>query len=415
MRWVAILALVGGCFTKPDPPPGVCGSQPSAPGLDVDLGPAPVVRFPGNVELGFASDASTFPMPISLRVNGQELIATPESCNNEDQVGIAVYPAFSIAGNDAPPANSMKVLDRVLSGPAVTVFQTNWLYSYSTCSATPTMGSGNTQWSMFPDGRIVRNDFILPTTMATVTAATSGCACSGAQGQMHFIVTSYTAFETSALTSVTADTQTMESTQVPAPMSTQTRSNRGCVRASGNGRVALRWDLVFEAEPSTYPTRIRSARTGMGHDETVFVYDMVPDGQMTQLSNVRPYGVRTHMLVDGSNLRDCIRMTTDVNSYAEINPMTIDGMLVSYSAQGIYDDSAITHREHSEPVTVSATSGTIPGGFVVAVKIPGSTAIRTSPQTEGVVWQRRESDDTFYVFFPEPLVGNQSITITPEC
>jgi len=415
MKIPAILLLLAGCFSKPGAPgapgdgSGSCvPSQPSASGLQVDLGAAPRVMFAGNASLGFASDVSRYPMPTSLQINGRELIPPAAGCTVEDQVGVAVYPVYSISGNDAVSAGS-HVLDPEIVGPAFTQLRTRWQFEFPSCNVNPTVAAGTTRWGLFPDGRIVRNDVLVPAQNESIGLTEVGCACPNAGGATHFVVTSYFALQTSLVTSVTT-TQNTEPTTPPSLSSAAiNNAAAGCARVQGDGRIAVRWDVVGAVQPVPYPTRVRTAM-GPQAIQTAFVYDMVPQGQATQIPMGTSYGVRTHMLVDGSNTRDCVEMTADVGAYPTANMLTVGGVTVPYGEQGIYEDA----RSHSEPVEIAATNGTIFGGFVVGLLFPGVSAIRTSPVTEGVVWQRG-ANDMFHVFFPDALPTGSSITITPEC
>jgi hypothetical protein len=409
---LALLLLAAGCFGKPGfkqrdaagDDDAVCTpSQPSAAGIVVDSATGPLATMLGNVAIGFADELSRYPMPDRLTVGGLDVVGPRAGCQFEDQIGVAVFPVYSIAAQ--VPLGTTHHLERLHVGPAFTALQTSWNYSLPTCPGGASVGTGNTVWSIFPDGKIVRNDTIVPT--MTTDIMTTGCQCSGGGGVTNFIVTSYTAFRTQTLRALTFDNDGTESVTLPtAGVYPSHRS--ACVTTTTSGRIAMMWDRVDNMDPVPAPTRIRVSQiTPTADNLTAFVYDMVPSTPaVTTLVHGTSYGIRTHMLLDaGTGDANCVAMQSTLTSFVNIQALSMDGATVAYSAQGVFDDQ----RAHAAPVMLS---GTLPAGFTVRVRFPGFHAIRTSRAQDQVIWQV-EGDGDFYVFFREALVS--SITITPEC
>ena len=404
-----MLLLAAGCFGKPgftqrdaagDDAPACTPSQPSAPGITMDSATGPLVTMLGNVSIGFADELNRYPMPDRMSVGGLDVVGPREGCQYEDQIGVAVFPVYSIAAQ--MPPGTIHHLERLHVGPAFTALQTVWNYPLPNCVGGATVGTGNTTWSIFPDGKIVRNDTITPTMTTDITSM--NCRCVNATD---FLVTSYAAFRTQTLRALTFDNDATE--QATLPVAAVYPSHRSaCVTTMNNGRIAMMWDRIDNMDPVPAPTRMRIGQmTPTGNNITAFVYDMVPSMPMvTTLIHETSYGIRTHMLLDaGIGDADCVRMQSTLSSFVNIQALLIDGMQIAYSAQGVFDDG----RTHAGPITVS---GTLPAGFTVRVRIPGFRAIRTASAQDQVIWQV-EGDGDFYVFFREPLVS--SITITPEC
>lgn len=420
MKWAAAVALAG-CFGKPgfthrdastaDEDAAVCApTKPSAAGMMVNTDPAnTVATLLDSSQIGFANVFTQYPMVDRLIAAGQNLVAAPEtSCNFEDRVGVAVYPVYNIGPE---PSNGTHLLDLVSVGPAFTRLRTVWTYQLPAACGSTARGTGNTEWSIFPDGKIVRNDTVVPSELSSLTAGTLGCNCSGAGAVTAFAVTSYTTLEATALSAVTL---AGEAEQSSVPPNTATNVAGACARGSDGGRLAVWWDRVDNMDPKMPPTRIRHAMNpATSHDIVAFVYDFVTSGSMTsQIPAGTSYGIRTHMLLTREPV-PCTTLLSTVQAFSVISPMTIAPVTggaaqpVSYNQQGVFDDV----RPFTGPVTVS---GTLPPGFAVSLRFPGFTAVSTDRTAERVIWQR-QMDGSFVVFFRDGLSPQSTITVTPEC
>lgn len=405
---VAMLLVAAGCFGKPgftqrDSGSDTCTpSQPSAPGVTIDGTTGPLVTMPGNVAIGFADELLAYPMPDRLIIGGLDVIAQAAGCANEDRVGVAIYPIYSVAAQ-TPSGGMEHHLERLHVGPAFTSVETRWEYAQAGCTGGAALGEGHTTWSFFPDGKVVRNDTVVPSTTSTIDP--TGCQCSSAAGVEAFIVTSYTTFDTTRLRTLTIPSDDDEPASLPGGIIMTQPS--ACVTTQTGGRVAVAWDRVDNMDPPVPPTRLRMQIPSGPNNITALVYDFVPStpAVMSILQN-RSFAVRTHMLLDqGMGHGTCVAMLEALAAYVNIQPLMIQGLPVAYNEQGVFDDA----RTYDEPITLS---GTLPPGFTVRVRFPGFHAISTSAQKQGVVWQV-EGDGEFFVFFPEALTS--PLTITPEC
>lgn len=91
-----------------------------------------VVGIPTGVSVTFADPSTKYPMPIAIDIGAEQLIANAGGCGREDQVGIAAFPVYSIAGNQNPTEPNVHPLDIVVDGPAYKQLITNWTYEHAT-------------------------------------------------------------------------------------------------------------------------------------------------------------------------------------------------------------------------------------------------------------------------------------------
>ena len=431
MKWVVAVALAG-CFGKPSftqrdaaatgdddasdasdasDTPACTSTKPSAAGMVFDPDPANTTAtlLDGSL-IGFGNVFNRYPMVDRLRVAGQNLVATAESnCSIEDRVGVAVYPVFNV-GPEAPSGNGIHGLDIDRSGPALTVVRTQWSYPLPAACGTNAIGVGNTSWAIFPDGKVVRNDTIVPSDNGPLTAGTNNCNCMGANGVTGFIVTSYTTFEALLLSAVTRAGELVDSTTIPA---TSAGAYGGCARGTSGGAVALRWDRLDGMDPQIAPSRLRREMNNMtNHQFFAFVYDVVAATPETMMiAQDAAFGIRTHMLLSAGTT-SCVEMLDHVESFGALPPIMIQPvagspLTISASAHSVYEDA----RDFTGAVEIT---GTVPPGFAVSLRFPGFTALSTDRAMERVIWQRH-TDGSFVLFFKDGLSTTAPIRVTPEC
>jgi hypothetical protein len=427
MKWLLAVALAG-CFGKPgfthrDAPtadgdaadandaPACTSSKPSATGMVVDTNPAnTTVTFLDGSQIGFESVFNRYPMVDRLFVAGQNLVATEETnCSIEDRVGVAVYPVYNV-GPESPTGNGIHGLDIDRSGPALTVLRTQWSYPLPAACGANAVGVGNTSWAIYPDGKVVRNDTIVPSDNGPLMAGINNCNCGGANGVTGFIVTSYTTLEVSRLMAVTRAGEPTDATTIPA---TSMGAEGACARGTTGGAIAMWWDRLDNQDPSPAPTRLRNGMNGAtGHQFFALVYDMVAASpETTLIAQDASFGIRTHMLLS-AGARACTDLLDDVDSFAALPPITIrqttgSPMQINASPHSVFEDA----RAFTGPVEIS---GTLPPGFALSLRFPGFTAVSTDRAMERVIWQRN-SDGSFILFFRDGLSSGTPIRVTPEC
>lgn len=412
MKTTAILLLLTGCFSKPELTPrdgaapdaidaSCTPTQPGDRGLQATTSSTPTVTWPEGMQLRFGNPSQTVAMPDFVAVTGTNLLAGPQpsQCGTEDQAGVAIFPVFTASPTSLASTFVYSTLDRIIVGPAYSEYTVHWSRDF-TCGSVTSRASGNSIFSLFPDGRILRNDTIAPANMAT--PLDGSCDCTAADTAMAFFVTSYLALQRDRLASFA--TPGSSEAGVPPTGPDMVMQTAGCVVETGGspGRLAV----VFEG-PSPPRGRIRSVGIGAAA-ELVFVHDLFSG---PALAANALYGRRTTMLMSPSNGRTCDQLFAAATATwppISIGPAGGAGGIVNLTLQGVHVDPT----EYAGPITVTASNGDVPPGLVISVRLPG-TSITTS-RTAEVIWQR-EADGRFIVWLGNGLSAGETITITPEC
>jgi hypothetical protein len=425
---VVLLVTLAGCFSKPgltpsDGPSDGSGSdsdgsgsdmaacvpsQPSPAGLvmDEDLTHQWTVRIPNGSTMLFADSGSRYPMPIAINLGPEQLVSTPSSaCGREDMVGVSAFPVFTIAGNQTPTTN-LHPFDRVVVGPAYIEVLSTWHHHHvPACSGGSMHGNGHTRWTFFPDGRVIRNDYILPADNGTFTMPDANCSCQGATNT--FIVNSWVALAQGMVAQLTADGDSESGTGHPT-MSNDIVDEPGiCVRTPMGKRIGFRWERSSE---NRLDTRVR-----FFVDEYAFITDIIPltgPGSTATMTDDVSYTTRTQLFLDnGAQSNLCTTVNSKLASHVGQAPVDINGDQTQIHGFGYFDDSQNDTRTRSSAVTLKAMYGRVEGGFTLKIRFPGYRSITTSvPAT----WQH-EDDDTFFIFFPDGLAEQAELQITPEC
>lgn len=430
IRWALLGALLAGCFSRPEftprdaTPPGDGGSDDGGDGgscgaasggltLAENNFDQVVVGIPTGFSVTFADPGSKYPMPIAINVGTEQLIANAGGCGREDQVGIAAFPVYSIAGNQNPTQPFIHPLDIVVNGPAYKQLVSHWTYQHPTmCGAAGFIhGNGQTTWSFYPNGRIVRYDYLQPADNGMFMTDNT---CSCIQNTPTWTVTSYFAFDNAMVSTLTAFDDAEGTTPVPGrapptpppPMNPDLFDRVGaCFETPMHARAAIRWDMSSEGR---LDTRIRAL------NEIAFVHDLVPGGGPgadDTLSDTDTYGLRTHLFLDASaGAGSCTQLNTTLLRHATSPPVLVEGEQIAVDGLGFYDDT-INGRTHTTAVTLHADFGAVDDGWALRIRFPGFRSITTSVPSS---WQH-ESDDTFYIFFPGELDNDAMVTIAPEC
>lgn len=407
MKGAASLVFLAGCLSKPELTPrdadvpvdaSCTPTQPGAPGLQATSSSTPTVTWPGGMQLRFGNPSQNIAMPDFFSLTGTNLLAQPQpsQCGTEDQAGAAIYPVFTASPTSLAADYAISTLDRIIVGPAYAEYTVHWARDF-VCGGLTSRASGNTIFSLFPDGRIVRNDTITPTNVATTLDAS--CRCTPAT---MFFVTSYLALQRDQLAWLA--TEGTAEAPVPTVDTEIVMRAGGCVVEGGGapGRLAV----VFE-DPGLPRGRIRSVGAGAAA-ELVFVHDLFSGPALA--ANVS-YGGRTTMLMSAASGRPCTQLLAAATATwppISIGPTGSAGGIVNSTPQTVYVDPT----EYAGPITVTASNGDVPPGLVISVRLPG-TSITTS-RTDGVTWQR-EADGRFIVWFRNSITASEPITITPEC
>ncbi|MFN0249360.1 MAG: hypothetical protein ACKV2T_20915 [Kofleriaceae bacterium] len=418
IRVVLVAMLVAACFSKPglssrdsgpgdggDGDGGQCGQPSGGLTRSTNNFGQVIVGIPTGFSVTFADPASKYPMPIAINVGGEQLISNAGFCTREDQVGIAAYPVYMIAGNQTPTSN-IHPLDVDVDGPAYKQLVSHWTYVHGTeCQPGngTVQGNGQTTWGFYPDGRIVRYDYVQPASLG-MHQPTSMCWCATS---MTWTIASYFAFDQSIISTLTAVGDPEGTTPIPDPPTNPELQNRvgACFTTDANARAGIRWDMSSSGRRDT---RIRA------FNQITFTHDIVPSsgiGADMTMSSEDTFGLRTHLFLDGSGVAgSCSEVNQRLLRHASTPPARVEGEMIAVDGLGFYDDT-IMNRTHANAVTFHADFGSIEDGWALRIKFPGYRSITTSVPSN---WQH-ETDDTFYIFFPDGLENNEMVTITPEC
>lgn len=397
----ALVVVLAGCFSKPgfsgsgsgsDDASGQCTALPPnpTPGL-IAVAATREVTWPQGFRLRFGQSAMSLPMPELLTLGGGDILGSSTECSFEDKLGVAVYPVFmGSAGSISSGFSSASFTVRV-AGPAFQQYRVMW--SRGTFCGQGQL-TGESVFSLFPDGRIVRNDSISP---PTGTTSASNCVnCAGAVGGT-FVATSYLALDLAQFHDLQLTTGTRED---PLPGNDSTAAEGGCaVTVNASGRIALRWDR-YEGSGPQFATRVRSIQSKL-----VLVADLARGLVLTQT----PLRVRTTMVLD-ANDATCSTLNERTLRVASAMPISFGGTAVSLDPSEVYAATA----EVAGPFVVR-TNTDVPGGFVISFPSAGHTAIATDRDPSRVIWQFDQATQRFYVWFHDPLTSATPVTITPGC
>lgn len=415
-----LVVTLGGCFSKP-------GLSQRDASVDVDSGGSDgggdamctqpsggltleetashqlVARFPNGTSITFADPGTRYPFPSAIEVGSSQILpAAGMGCTREDLVGIAAFPVYSIGGNQTPTMPNIHPLDEVVVGPAHIQLVSNWTYQHaSACAAGNMHGNGRTTWSMFPNGRVVRYDYLQPADNGTF-ATDDSCSC--VMNTPTFTITSFMAVASSMVSALTVAGANEDSTALPTQGNDVPNDPRGaCFRTPAMARVAMRWD---DSSENRHDSRIRLASP----DEIAFVDDIVRGGIEPTISTADDFTLRTHLFFETDAMASCTELNNSLQAHATTPPILVDGAQTAQDGLGFYDDT-IEGRTHSAATVVHAEFGRVEEGWALRIRFPGVRSITTSVASN---WQH-EGEGLFYIFFPAGLPNDAMITITPEC
>ena len=164
LRGVMVAAVLVGCAEVPE------GPNPRTPGITAEGN-----AFNGaGIALAFAETGIR--LPESLMFDGHEIFAA-NACPRPSLAGIAIEPfQTAYGGHEVPGATS--TLDVLMPGPAVVQVEVRYDLPYD-CFGKQSL-QGSSTFTMFPSGRIVRQDSVKPTTTTITDAVMCNQTCNSA-------------------------------------------------------------------------------------------------------------------------------------------------------------------------------------------------------------------------------------------
>jgi len=341
---------------------------------------------------------SQFHFPDDVRVGGTDVMnAQTVNCGQEDLAGMALYPADAIRpnGSSMVGANDL-IVQPGWTGPAVVKVMTHWSASFASCNATP---GGDTLFTLFPEGRVVRHDYMYNNTSQDWGA----CACNGAAS---YYPTSFWTFDQASFTTL----QVGSSSAVPLSTFTGQLADESvaCLQGGPAISVATAWHVG-----GTTGTRVLEVNNAIA-----YVFDFV---RVHQPTTAPAFGYTTTsalFLGGGCDMTGIPRATDFVANSTEI---TINGSPRKPGlADGIYGGADDRSNAGGFALTqmTAQIAGSAPVGFAVWLKFPAPACditVTKNPDPGNPFFTKQQlDDDEWVVWFRDPLVAPNTITITAK-
>jgi hypothetical protein len=361
-RWL-VVAVAGCASVPPSPQDRVLLEVDSTTGRVSTTSEAPI-----QFTVQFADRGVR--MPQSIVLDGVNRVA-PGECPREAGIGIGLFPAANASAPGLGGDEGTSTIDVDWSGPTLGRVTVSWTLPYQ-CVTVPQEARGESMFTFFPNGRIVRHDIATPST-TTLTVDGNPCGC-GAETQFFF--TSYWSF-----------TPTPQVMPDGTPM--VDGATAGCAVYS-NHTIGVAW-------PDT-DTRVLSEPTW-----SAFVHDWATDSP-TLGPNQREV-TSAIVLSKQTAPASCGDVLADLDDF----PITVAGSQVITDESGVYLDT----REHTDPVTITTTRR-LPRGFAVSLNVGDFAEVTRSPEKDDG-WFATQSDNGSTVFwFRDGLGVGETITIDPR-
>jgi hypothetical protein len=277
------------------------------------------------------------------------------------------------------------VITVVQPGPVIAKIHVTFAVNYS-CPGAETL-QGSTDFTIFPSGRIVREDLSIQPSTDTLAKA-GNCGCQQESDSANFknlFFGTFWAFDPTGATQVQPDgTPVVDDVYAACTMYAK--------RAVG---------VSFEYIAGTAVRYHAQTTASHALDWDIDQTSLAPTPQnMTsaiQVSNTPP-----------ASAADCnaiIAKLADVPLDIGNTPMGTSGH------DGIYRDTV----PHTAPFVIKPETLNVPPGWAISVDLAGSdhATIVRSPPTGHPALVQRELGTTFLMFFPDGLAPGETITITP--
>ncbi|CAN5884234.1 hypothetical protein BH11MYX3_BH11MYX3_10170 [soil metagenome] len=404
MRLLGIgVALVGiaACFSKPvfqgapdDGRAGEAGGEAGVPGAlpsvtSSGLGVADPITIT-TPDLVMVIPQGTVGMPSSLKIDDTEVLGRAGTCGDEDRVGVAVYPAISVTANAAlwpvagmAPTSTPSVTD---VGPAFVHVSLSWSNGQYTCGGTQT-ASGLTAFTVFPDGRIIRDDRILPVTTGLPLEGGPSMPCGCNNSTFGYFLTSFISLDNTAFSRAVYENQSSAITVDPLTDITEDAATDddnpewACFEKSTTGTPVRRVGVVWTQPLATQNNGTRMKRNN--DSVTTLIYDWIHGGNTVAMGT---YTTQTAWFVDGGSDATCDATVMNALRRSFTSPRRMD--IGTTSARGtVITLDPSTGIYHSTQSTASPTwhvgveTGAIdgvPAGFALSLRFPTSVQPRVT-------------------------------------
>ena len=327
-----------------------------------------------------AANPDGIPMPDSLKVAGHETLELrTDGCNMESRIGIALYPAGSaISGtlNDTFTLNSASA-EVVLAAGAVAKVHVDYSFDYE-CPDPETL-SGESIFTFFPSGRVVREDINVKPSNDRLDAAGNMCGCEFAG---EFFFTSFWSFTPVQGNLIDAGNN----------FPTDSAADAACTMYPTHG-VAVRWQ---DSQPTRYKDMLARSH----------IYDFA---RAAQTVDPMPRAVTS-----------AIQMTAEPGSCAALIEMLNDPpLMVGDEPLGSSGHDGIYRPENAhDGETVITSNVRIPAGWAISIDLGGAehAVVSRDPPIDDFYRVSRDPDEEghFLFVFPHALEPGDAITIDPQ-
>ena len=416
-RWPCIGAglslVVGACVKVPEFKGGDAATTSDTPACTPDLtsnGPLQIALTAGgggatvmapNYFMHFANDPG-FHFPDDVRINNIDVMSPiGNGCGGEDVAGMALFPAQAIRSNGSATVGANQLIRHEgWQGPAVIKLTTHWSTSYS-CGATP---GGDTTFTLFPDGRVMRHDYMFN----NAPQDWSACDCT-MSGTMSFYPTSYWTFMRGMFSTYQLGTQGSP-TDVATFTGTTTNQPVVCLQGGGAVSVTQGWRLI----PGTTTSRFFPIST----DRLALVYDFYVNHSQPSVGNLDYTASSVTILGQG-----CATGVLRADEFARRTAGALyinDVSFVPADVDGIFGGAQDRSGVGGVPLTKMSAElhGDVPAFFAVWLRFPDPhcdiTITKDPDPGAGFYTKQKIDDDEWVVVFRDSLTEPHKITITAQ-
>ena len=380
MRYAIGLTALAGCASVPEP------TGLSTPGIFIEQEGDRVRVVAPDYELDFSPTGVHLPDHLKVDEGRTDLLGADAPCF-ESRAGFSVTPAVSVdAGMPGKAARSELVT--LLAGPAVAKIEVTFSVDYD-CPGMETV-SGKTAFTMFPGGRIVREDvMVAPSTNPLGKVGNCGCQQETKSHNFHNLVfTSFWAFYPGNANQVQADGDAV------------TQDVYAACTMYPDRAIGVAWEMAPGTATRFHPHAAASHVLDWVADHTAL--DPTPQSitSAIQISNARPAGPA-----------DCGKLLARL---ADVPRQIGQTRLEASDHDGIYRDPT----PHRDAFTITAPEAAVPPGFAISVDLGGAdhAVVRRSPAADPIAIAQREIEATsrFLFVFIDGLAPGDTLTIEPR-
>jgi hypothetical protein len=394
----AAAVFTTGCFDLPPykPPTSVDYIDDKSGGGGTAKGP--------DFSLHFAGGGFHFPDKLTIGSVDDVLGHASQGCHDESEAGIQIAPTLRISA-DSNATQATNALMPVLRGPAAVQVKLDWASQFACRDNTSVVPKGTSTFTVFPDGRIVRDDRLEDPNPPDAQAPTAGvCACDPAEMNINgFTVSSYWAFAQQHLQNLYSPDMTPP---IMLPIQNEITSPSIACIAGDAFQVGFSW-----------PTNDQSTIHGAG---TLIAFGRYNGINGSGLEGF-PWENSLAMFIERGST-DCVTTLAHAKAYnvPATSALSINGsQSISASLRdGIYGGAG----DSGQPgIMVTADrvelTGTVGTSFAVWLRFPHAVdTLRATIANPMGAWYlpQQVANDSWIVWFRDPLSPGQTITIKPN-